>query len=215
MDYGNWINGDAMKKKNVLRLLISLLVVCMPFTACTKEPAPGPTAVVIDAETGQPIEGAIALAQWFGAGGGAMFEGGTLVLEKAKETYSDKDGRVYIDGFWVRRQLFLPPPGPRLTVYKPGYVLWDSEEICPFGKRTDFDEQHRTVKLLKFETEAARWLKEGYDKGRGGPHVMQYSCFHSWYDSAAGTKFNGDFMNNFLKHEDFFILKEMKEYKNK
>ncbi len=186
-------------------MLISLLVACMPFAACTKEPAPGPTAIVIDAETGKPIEGAIALAQWFDAGGGAWFEGGTLVLKKAKETYSDKGGRVNIDGFWVRRQLFLPPPGPRLTVYKPGYVLWDSERICPLNKkRTDFDEKHRIVKLLKFEKEAARWLKEGYDKGRGGPHLMQKMCFGSCYSGEMGIKYKDR-----IKFQDIFDQYEL------
>jgi len=145
-----------------------------------------PTATVIDAETGAPIEGAIALAQWFSSSA-VIPEGRFENLDKAKESFSDKDGKVNIGGFWG---LFS---NGRLTVYKPGYVLWDSKEICPiYEKRTDFDDQHRTVQLLKFDNEAARWLKEKYDVGRSGPHVMQNGCFLRWYNSEINRMYRHD-----------------------
>lgn len=148
----------------------------------------GPTAIVMDAETGKPVEGAVALAQWHSATGGGI-EGPSESLAKAQEAYSDKDGKVFIKGYWGVN-IFLK--SPRLTIYKPGYVLWDSRWICPiYEKRTDFDSSHRTVKLLKFETEAARWLKEGYDKGRGGPRNMQDSFFSHCYSREMNMKYHG------------------------
>jgi len=171
-------------------ILTTLLLILLyfPLAACTEKAAPGPTAIVIDAETDAPVEGAIALAQWFSTGQGGLFEGGGLNLDKAQEAYSDKDGRIQITDFWER---YSSRPQPRLTVYKPGYVLWDSQAICPIGKRTDFDEKHRTVKLLKFDTEAARWIKEGYDKGRGGPRRMHGSFFNHCYSGEMGMKYHG------------------------
>jgi hypothetical protein len=158
----------------------------------------GPTAIVLDAETGKPVEGAVALAQWHSTTAGGI-EGPSESLSKAKEAYSDKDGKVFIKGYWGVN-IFLK--SPRLTIYKPGYVIWDSKEICPvYEKRKDFDSNHRTVKLLKFDTEAARWLKEGYDLGRGGPRVMQDSFFSHCYNSASGTEYNANFIDIYLKHE--------------
>jgi len=162
----------------------------------------GPTAIVVDAETGQPVEGAVALAQWHRAAAGGLFEGGSEALAKAEEGFSDKDGKIFIRGFWG---VNIFKRTPRLTVYKPGYVIWDSKEICPvYDKRNDFDRKHRTVKLLKFDTEAARWLKEKYDVGRGGPRAMQGSFFSHCYDSEAAPKFNITFRNIFFKYEKPF-----------
>jgi hypothetical protein len=157
----------------------------------------GPTAIVLDAETGKPVEGAVALAQWHSTTAGGI-EGPSESLSKAKEAYSDKDGKVFIKGYWGVN-IFLK--SPRLTIYKPGYVIWDSKEICPiYEKRKDFDSNNRTVKLLKFETEAARWLKEGYDLGRGGPRTMQYSFFYDCYSGEMGIKYH-----RLIKFQDIFL----------
>ena len=203
-----------MENRQILILLVAVLL-SMPMAACATVKGAESTAIVIDAESGKPIEGAIALAQWFRAASGGLFEGGMLNLEKAQEAYSDKDGKVNIDGFWG---LFFFSGKPRLTVYKPGYVLWDCQDICPFGERTDFDEKHRTVKLLKFDTEAARWLKEGYDVGRGGPRNMQDSFFHNSYSGQISIKYPNNeikFQDIFRKYELPFIKQEDKEAQEK
>jgi len=189
------------------------MLLCLTLAACTEKPAPGPTAIVIDAETGVPVEGAIALAQWYSTAPGGLFEGSMLNLEKAQETYSDKDGRINMPDFWER----FSAPLPRLTIYKPGYVLWDSKEICPFGKRTDFDEKHRAVKLLKFDTEAARWLKEKYDVGRGGPQRMQKSFFYDCYSGEMNSKYKGQikFEKIFDEYEYPLFERENKERSQK
>ena len=187
------------------------MIFCLPQTASSwgdKEP----TAIVIDNATGKPVEGAVALAQWFRAGGGTMFEGGVDVLDKAKEAFSDKDGKVEIGGFWGTTIL---TGKPRLTVYKPGYVLWDSRRICPtLEGRTDFDEKHRTVKLLKFDAEAPRWAKEYPNRSGGQRREMQNSCYHDCYNSES-QKFNTQFMDIFRKYELPLIQKEELERREK
>ena len=135
-----------------------------------------PTAIVIDAETGKTVEGAIVLAQWYYRTI-TIPEGGSEGFDKAKESLSDKDGKVYIGGFWG---LYIFSMEPRLAVYKPGYVLWDSRWLCPTREwRTDFDKNNRTVKLLKFEPEAARWLKEYPNRFsyRVGPRAVHDSFY--------------------------------------
>jgi len=188
-------------KKYAYLLTAVLMLFCLPQTARSwgdKEPA----AIVIDNATGKPIEGAVALAQWFRAGGGGIFEGGVDVLDKAKEAFSDKDGKVEISGFWGATIL---TGKPRLTVYKPGYVLWDSRRLCPTDEpRTDFDEKHRTVKLLKFETEAARWVKEYPNRAGGFPRSMQNLFFSSCYDSGVGRNYS----RNEIKFRDIFYKYE-------
>jgi hypothetical protein len=185
-----------MKNKFLLRIIqvigaIAALFVCLWLVeVVTAFLDSGPTAIVVDAETGKPVESAVALAQWFRAAGGSVAEGGSEALDKAAEAFSDKDGKIYIDDFWG---IHILTRDPRLTVYKPGYVIWDSKEICPSfqEKRTDFDKAHRIVKLLKFDTEAARWLKEKYDEGRGGPRRMQGSFFNHCYSGEMGMKYHG------------------------
>ncbi len=115
----------------------------------------------------------MALAQWRRSAPGAIFEGVFEALDKASESFSDKDGKVLIDGFWG---LYVFSWKPSLTVYKPGYVLWDSRWLCPaYEVQTDFDKNNRTVKLLRFDIEAPKWAANYKD--RGGPHQMHTSLF--------------------------------------
>jgi hypothetical protein len=53
-----------------------------------------PTAIIVDDEAGEPIEGAIALAQWVKYSA-TLFEGGVPYAAKAAETVSDKEGKIY------------------------------------------------------------------------------------------------------------------------
>ena len=203
-----------MENRQILIAFV-LLLLCLPLAAFAAEKEVEPTAIVIDAETGKPVEGAVALAQFFRPVSLGLGLGGSLALEKAQETFSDKDGRIYLPDFWEWEKSFWKNnPKPRLNVYKPGYVIWDNQEICPvYVERTDFDKKHRTVKLLKFETEAARWLKEKYDVGRGGPHVMQDSFFLHCYSTENISQIK--FQEIFYKYESPFIKKEEMEIYNK
>jgi hypothetical protein len=102
---------------------------------------------VIDAETNQPIEGAIVLVEWTKKHG---FGDHWTESFKVVEATSDKDGNVQIEGCNSPFVEF-----PDVTVYKKGYVAWSSRMIFPSDRsRTDFKWGDYTFKLERF--------KEGY-----------------------------------------------------
>ncbi len=86
---------------------------------------------VVDAETGEPIEGAVLLAQWTIT---------TFLYESASSNYkvvekvSDENGRMTVPGvfkFGVNE--------PKIVVYKKGYVAWRQDYIFPdYRERSDF-----------------------------------------------------------------------------
>ena len=113
-----------------------------------------PTAVVVDAETGEPIEGAVAIAIWrkHSVTETAWFEGGKMVVVRAEEAVSDKEGKIYIDDFWDWH--LFENRYPRLTIYKPGYVCWDQQVVYiakyKSVKRNDFNKENRIVRMKKW-----------------------------------------------------------------
>jgi len=174
-----------------------------------------PTAIIVDNETGQPIEGAAAVAQWIGHSWirRAWWEGGTDYLIKAKESFSDKTGRVSIDGFWGT---YVLSRKPRLTVYKPGYAVWDSEAV--FGavrNPAEFNETQRTIRLNKFEKDAAIFLKRY-------PTLKYLHIQHQFFlESCLNRKIRDKYEPGtikiediFYKHEEPFLEKESVELSN-
>jgi len=120
--------------------ILAILLLCL-ITGCE-----GPiTGIVVDAETGKPIEGAVILVEW------TIVKGlpGLTHTESYKvvEVVTDKDGKASITG--VANPLVDPP---RVTVYKKGFVAWNNEFIFPdWKKRTDFKWLNNYVfKLEKF-----------------------------------------------------------------
>lgn len=99
---------------------------------------------VVDAETSQPIEGAIVLVEWTKKHG---FGDAWTESYKVVEAVSDKDGKVNIEGCYSP---FVKPPD--VTVYKRGYVTWSSRNVFPsMKKRDDFHwRSNETYKLDKF-----------------------------------------------------------------
>ena len=92
----------------------------------------GISGKVVDAETNQPIEGAVVLVEWTKVKGLP----GMTHTESSKviEVISDKDGKVKLAGDY---DPMVDPP--RITVYKKGYVAWNNEYIFPdYKKRNDF-----------------------------------------------------------------------------
>lgn len=118
------------------------------------ESTPSPTATVIDEETGKPIEGAVAIAIWreHSFTKRAWWEGGTDVVVRIEEAVSDRNGNIFIDGFWDWH--FYEDRYPHLTIYKPGYVCWDQGNIYidefHGPRRTDFDKDHRIARMRKW-----------------------------------------------------------------
>lgn len=99
---------------------------------------------VIDAETNQPIEGAVVLVEWTKTKGYGFTYTESV---KVAETLSDKDGKYYLPG------CFSPfVKEPDVTVYKKGYLAWNSNLIFPnYTKRDDFKWQNESIqKLQKF-----------------------------------------------------------------
>lgn len=106
------------------------------------------TGIVVDAETGQPIEGAVILVEWTEVAG---LPGMTHTeSHKVVEVVTDKEGKASIEGV-------LSPfvDAPDVTVYKKGYVAWNNHYIFPdWKKRTDFQwENNYVFKLEKFKPE--------------------------------------------------------------
>ena len=136
----------------IILILISLFIIQLMGTFAMGS-NPVPTVTVIDEETGEPVEGAVAIAIWrkhsFKS---AWFEGGTMVVVKIEEALSDTNGNIYIDDFWDWH--LIEDRYPRLTIYKQGYVCWDQRNIYiderHGPRRTDFNEQNRIAKMRKW-----------------------------------------------------------------
>jgi hypothetical protein len=149
-----------------------VLAAVLPFGAASA--FGGPTAIIVDDETGEPIEGAIALAQWVKYKP-TFLEGGIPYAAKARETVSDKDGKIYIKGYWTWNPFACER---HLTVYKPGYALWNSEKgaINNYEPK-NLSSTYNLVRLVKFEKAAEEWLKVDIGGGQRYPHRLQSSFF--------------------------------------
>ncbi len=130
--------------RSILKQLPLLLIILLN-SACYA----GIRGIVVDAETSQPIEGAVMLVEW------TMTKGlpGLAYTESYKvvEMVSDKEGVVTLEE-GVLNPLVNPP---RVTVYKKGYVAWNNEFIFPdYRERKDFTWMDGyNFKLEKFKSE--------------------------------------------------------------
>lgn len=129
-----------MKIKQIFLAIIFLFVI----TGCEGTI----TGIVVDAENGQPIEGAVILVEWTKVKG---IPGMTHTESyKVVEAVTNKEGKASIEGVAA---YFVSMP--RVTVYKKGYVAWNNEYVFPdWKKRTDFKwENNYVFKLEKFKPE--------------------------------------------------------------
>lgn len=102
-----------------------LAAMLLPLSACGGSPyytAAPIEAWVIDAETNQPIEGAVVVANWqlvVGSLDGQRYKGQLEV----KETVTDKAGRFYFEGFTKANPMLyeLRNEDPKIIIFKPGY----------------------------------------------------------------------------------------------
>lgn len=117
---------DVMKKAT----LSSLMLIVLISSSCS-EVFNSLSGIVVDAETAQPIEGAIVLIEWIRETGiGDKHTSSVKVIENVTGT----DGRFRVRG------MFTPIGNPPdITIYKKGYVAWSSRIIFPDQReRTDF-----------------------------------------------------------------------------
>jgi hypothetical protein len=111
-----------------MRMLKFVALCTLLLTAGCYSPISG---TVIDAETKQPIEGAVILVEWTKTKGVGLTYTESY---KVAETVTDKDGNFELPGCYSP---FVNAPD--VTVYKKGYVAWSSRNIFPgYEKRTDF-----------------------------------------------------------------------------
>ena len=90
------------------------------------------TGQVVDAETGKPLEGAVILVEWTKTSGLGHTSTESF---KVVEAVTDKNGKAGIEGLFSLRADY-----PSVTVYKKGYVAWNSKKIFPsYDKREDFE----------------------------------------------------------------------------
>lgn len=102
---------------------------------------------VVDAETGAPIEGAVAMAEWTRTKG----LGNTYTVSaKVVEAVSDMEGNFELEGCY---RPFVNEPD--LTIYKKGYVAWNNVLIFPSYKvREGFNWKNGSVfKMERFKEE--------------------------------------------------------------
>lgn len=129
----------------------------------------GITAKIIDAETNQPIEGAIVLVEWTKTHGYGLT---STDLFFEQELVTTKDGMCHlkgVDSFLVNQ--------PRVTVYKKGYVTWNNKYIFPgWEMRKDFKwEDGVVIKLWPFRSEYSESEHELFFQGvtHWGEHIQK------------------------------------------
>jgi len=120
------------------------------------------TGQVVDAETGKPIENAAVYICWTKPAGGPPGLAGTSIVEVA-ETLTDTEGFFKIPKYWFTEY--------ELTVYKNGYVCWNSQQIFPtYEFRKNFRvKDGMVIKLEHF--------KEEYSKEK---HAIFTTVSSSW-----------------------------------
>ncbi len=105
---------------------------------------PGIKGTVVNAETGEPISGAVVLVEWTKSSGGWM---GVRTTETYKlvEVVTNKKGKFRVPGII---NPFVNPP--IMVIYKKGYVAWRNDYIFPyFVKRKDFQWQNNYIFRLE------------------------------------------------------------------
>ncbi len=147
MEYGGYTTSDVRGMESPMRKLYLVFATFVLLTLCIGCTGPM-TGKIVDAETGQPIEGAIVLVEWTKVHG---FGNSYTSSEKAVEVFSGKDGVVHLPGYndpTVK--------SPDVTVYKPGFVAWNNKWIFPdYNKRTNFEWKDGYVfRLEKIKSES-------------------------------------------------------------
>jgi hypothetical protein len=115
-----------------LGALTLLVIAALPADAA------GPwRAQILDAETGQPLDGVVVLAIWRTEPSGIRMHTGREFYD-VDEVVSDADGRIVIPErslmAWRRMSKIS---GPELVVFKPGYGIWEFRDVAAQRERLD------------------------------------------------------------------------------
>ena len=193
--------------KNIDRnwLIVALFMVFSLQISCA-EKVNEPTAIIADAETGEPIEGAVAIAIWrkHSTKEAAWFEGGKMVPVRIEEVVSDKEGKIYIEDFWGWH--FYDNRYPRLTVYKFGYVCWDQKNTFQVaGFRDDFNEDNRMIRMKKWPEDFSyvkHWSFIQHCTGHGDLNKAENRIFNKAFENEQSYR---------LAEKDGLLIQENKQ----
>ena len=167
-------------------LVMLVLAMSLPLQACVFAAAPPMYSAkeirgqILSADTGEPIEGAVIVAQWILFVGGIGHGGHNQVLHIA-EVVTDKNGNYVISGWGPK----LRPPlteldhyDPQLLVFKRGYkhqTLFNQIDRDSSTRVSDWD--GKTIRLEKFSGTAEERLDDLefalQDSGAGDEKVSQ------------------------------------------
>lgn len=147
-----------------MKRIFLFIVIAFLFSGCAHAFAKGPwSGRVIDAETKEPIEGAVVVAVWEEDYAAAIQRG--RVFRDAAESLTNSEGY-----FEIEARTFLPMlpdgkiVGPKITIFKPGYGYYPRFQISPRrGTGSYFDKPNSVVELPKLHTKEER-LKNKPDK---------------------------------------------------
>ncbi len=132
-----------------IRLLFcaGLLGLLLGGSACAVRSGPI-AAQILDAQTGQPIPGAIVLGVWTTKGEGIFGAHAPTKLVGVKEAETDAQGR-----FTLERPGMVAEEDEKITVYKFGYVAWSNLYLFPSFKRRSETEVPAQIRLDVFPQE--------------------------------------------------------------
>jgi hypothetical protein len=125
--------------------------------------SPGFNLLVVDAETGTPVPGVYAWAEWVQYGGHGI--GGPLMIQDAT---SSADGQISFPRwgptFGSRAGLLLGTD-PAVILFKPGYTtLMIDNGVAPGASQYEsirgFAQSGRTFRLQSFRGSAAEWVEQ-------------------------------------------------------
>jgi len=159
-------NGPTSMNRLLAGTLISgTALLGLPLSACHSltffYSAEAIEGLVVDAQTGTPLEGVIAVAHWQLNGG---FEGGTPVKElQILETVTDRTGRYSFPAWGPRFALtgYLEEYAPSILFFKPGYKFLgvSNDHWYPGMDTSKSDWSGRTVKLEPFKGTLAQYAE--------------------------------------------------------
>jgi len=130
----------------IVRLLIVVLAV---FLGPQAVGAAGPwKAQVVDAETGQPLEGVVVLMYWIKyTGGPAGWAGGEFY--DAEEVVTGPDGRFVVPSRWVFTLNPFKKVFRQMVIFKPGYGQWELRDAKEWEKLSDWESKARRGEAWK------------------------------------------------------------------
>lgn len=159
----------------VIGVVITILIVYALFNIfLISHTSYGPiTTKVIDAETGEPIEGAIVMVEWTNVKGmpGLSY----TVSYKVEEVISDSEGIARLAGI-PKRAASLDV----VAVYKKGYVLWSDHNVFAGSRQlTVFEWKDNYVfEMARFKPEYSydkhtSFIRSSIRSGRGVKNIIK------------------------------------------